>query len=425
MTILKLAQESGVSIPTLCHDYHLPPAGACRICLVEDERTGTLLASCVTPIASGMVINTASPKVIERRKIIVKLMLASHPDSCLVCDKGNRCELRRIASDMGIGLVELERIPQRATIEEVNPFIERDLSKCILCAKCIRACQDLVVEGAIDYIHRGFTSTPATLNNMPLEGSECTFCGTCVALCPTGALMEKERSYRGTTATAVSTTCPFCGCGCSVCLEVKNNHIVRTRPGKDGAVNNGALCVRGSYGYDFAHSSERLTRPLIKVNGSFEEVSWQQALDMVATELKRIKKSHGSNSLAVLGSSKCTNEENYLLNRLYGSASRVGLGWTLGSPGTTSSLDNLEQSEVILVIGANPTSSAPIVGYAIKRAVKHKGARLLLVNPQQTALSSFAHLWLKPEIGTDVALINGLNRYRRSSHKRVSQSDYH
>ena len=426
MTVLQLARESGVQIPTLCYDSDLTSVGACRICLVEDERSGRLLASCATPIEAGMVINTASPRVLERRKFVVELMLASHPDSCLVCDKGNRCELRRIASDMGIGLVKLQKIPQKAVIEEVNPFIERDLSKCILCAKCIRADHELVVQGAIDYIDRGFVSRPATLNDMPLEKSECTFCGTCVALCPTGALTEKEKSYRGTAATTVLTICPFCGCGCSICLEVKDNHIVRVRPGKDSAVNRGALCVRGSYGYDFVHSLDRLTNPLRRVNGGFEEISWEQALESVAAELKRIKEAHGPNSLAILGSSKCTNEENYLLqrftrgvlgtnnidngNRLYGSASRVGLGWTLGSPGTTSTLDDIEQSGVILVIGANPVSSAPVVGYAIKRAVRHKGAKLILVDPRQTELSSFAHLWLRPKVSTDVALINGLAR---------------
>jgi len=371
-----------------------------------------------------MVINTESPRVLERRKTIIKLILASHPDSCLVCDKGNRCELRQIASEMGIGEVEFQKIPQLATIEEVNPFIERDLSKCILCAKCIRADHELVVECAIDYIHRGFASKPATLNDMSLEKSECTFCGTCVAICPTGALMEKQRAYRGTTATNVSTTCPFCGCGCSINLEVKDNQIVRARPGKESAVNRGTLCVKGSYGYDFVHSSERLTSPLVKVNGDFEAVSWEQALDLVASKLNQIKEAHGPSSLALLSSSKCTNEENYLLqrlargvlstnnidngSRLYSAASIIGLGSAVGFPGTTSPLDGLEQSEVILVIGANLTSSAPAVGYAVKRAVKYKGAKLLLVDPQQTRLSSFAHLWLRPKIGTDVALINGL-----------------
>ena len=424
MTILDLARESGVDIPTLCHDSHLDPIGACRICIVEDERSGALMASCVTPIAPGMVINTESPRVQERRKTIIKLMLASHPDSCLVCDKGNRCQLRKVASDMGIGLVEFQRIPQLATIEEVNPFIERDLSKCILCAKCIRACQELVGEGALEYFGRGFVSKPATLGDLPLEKSECTFCGTCVALCPTGAIMEKDKVYTGTTTTAVNTICPFCGCGCGVYLEVKDNRLVRVRPDADNPLNRGTLCVKGSYGCDFVHSPERLTSPLVKVNGNFEVVSWEEALGVVADAFKRIKETHSSNSLAVFGSSKCTNEENYLLqrfarcvlgtnnidngSRLYNAATHVGLWETVGCRGTTNSFDDLERSQVILVIGVDPTSSAPLVEYAIKRAVKRKGAKLLLVDPRQTKLASWAHLWLKLKVGTDVALINGM-----------------
>lgn len=426
MTILDLARESGIDIPTLCYDPCLIPTGACRVCLVEDESSGALVAACVTPIRRGMVINTRSARVMERRKVIVQLLLASHPDSCLVCDKGNRCQLRKLASEMGIGLPEFQRIPQMHAIEEVNPFIERDLSKCILCAKCIRADHELVVEGAIDYIGRGFTSKPATLNDMPLEKSECTFCGTCVALCPTGALAEKEMTYRGTTTTTVETVCPFCGCGCGLCLEIKDNYLVRVRPSAKSPVNHNTLCVRGSYGYDFVHSPDRLTSPLIKMNGDFQMASWEQALNLVSDEFKRIKERHGPDSLAILGSSKCTNEENYLLqrfargvlgtnnidngSRIYSSPSRIGLGWTIGIPGTTNSLDDLERSEVIMVIGANPAISAPVVGYAIKRAVRYKGAKLVLIDPKETPLTPFAHLWLKPRIGTDVALINGLAR---------------
>ncbi|MGQ9545669.1 MAG: formate dehydrogenase subunit alpha [Dehalococcoidia bacterium] len=424
MTILELARESGIEIPTLCHDDNLPSTGACRICLVENEQNGTLLASCVTPIASGMIINTHSPRVVERRKTIVKLMLASHPDSCLVCDKGNRCQLRQVASDLGIGLVELQRIPQMIAIEDVNPFLERDLSKCILCAKCIRACQELVVEGAIDYFGRGFTTIPATLNNLPLEKSECTFCGTCVALCPTGALSEKEKTYRGTTQTIVQTTCPFCGCGCNICLEVKDARVVRVEPERQSPVNKGTLCVRGSYGCDFVHSPARLLNPMVKVNGNFEESSWDKALELVAIQLRQIKDEYGSDSLAVFGSSKCTNEENYLLQRfartvlatnnidnggrLYNSASLVGLGSSLSFSGSTNYLSDLEQTDLVLVVGADPSSSAPIVSYAIKRAVKQRGAKLLLIDPRRTKLALFAHLWLRPRIGTDVALINGL-----------------
>lgn len=424
MTILDLAEESGVSIPTLCHDRHLNPIGACRICLVEDERSGALFASCVTPIAPGMVINTNSPRVMEHRKTIVELMLASHPDSCMVCDKGNRCQLRQLASDMNIGFIDLQRVPQLTTIAEVNPFIERDMSKCILCAKCIRADQELVVIGAIDYFQRGFVTKPATLNDLPLELSECTFCGTCVAMCPTGALMEKDRTYRGTIQTTVSTVCPFCGCGCGLQLEVKGNQLVRSTPDNKNTINNGTLCVRGSYGCDFVHSPERLTSPLIISDGDFQETSWEQALELVASEFARISDKYGPDSLAVISSSKCTNEENYLIqkfarcvlgtnnidngSRLYDSATRTGLGPTIGYVGTTKDLSALEQSEVILVIGADPTSSAPIVGYAIKRAVKYGGASLILVDSLQGKLSAFADYWLKPRAGTELILLNTL-----------------
>jgi formate dehydrogenase alpha subunit len=424
MTVLELARESGIDVPTLCYDPNLIPIGACRLCLVEDERTGNLLASCVTPIAPGMVINTESPKVQERRKTIIKLILSTHPDSCLVCDKGNRCELRHIASDLGVGETGLSRILPPATIEEVNPFIERDLSKCILCAKCIRADHELVVEGAIDYANRGFASRPATLHDLALENSECTFCGTCISICPTGALMERQREHRITATTTVSTICPLCGCGCGVDLEIKNNKIVRAVPGTESPVNHGTLCVKGSYGLDFIHNPERLTAPLIKTNGDFEPASWEQALDLISSEFNRIKGAHGSDSLSVLISSEGTNEESYLLqklarlaigtnnvdnsSRLYSAASIAGLGSAVGFPGSTCMMDSIDKSEVILVIGANLTSSAPAVGYAVKRAVKYKGAKLILIDPQQIKLSAFAHQWLKPKIGTDVALINGL-----------------
>jgi len=371
-----------------------------------------------------MVINTASPRVLERRRIIVKLMLASHPEACLVCDKGNRCELRQIASDLDVGLVEFQRIYQPTTIQDVNPFIERDLSKCILCAKCIRVDQELVVEGVIDYIDRGFKAKPATLNNAPLEQSECTFCGTCVAVCPTGALMETKRSYGGSTTAAVSTVCPLCGCGCHIILELKGDRIVRAKPDEDSPVNHGALCAKGSYGCDFVHSPERLSRPLVRKNGNLEETSWEEALDLVVTELGRIAEAEGPNALAVLGSAKCTNEENYVLqrfargvlgtnnidngSRLYSASSRIGLGLTLGIPGSPGTLDDLERSDVIMVVGADPSSSAPIVGYAIKRAVRYKGAKLVLIDPRKTKLAVFADLWLRPRIGSDVALINGM-----------------
>jgi len=226
MTILELAKEIGIEIPTLCYDSHLTSVGACRICLVENEKTKALVASCVTPISSGMVINTNSPRVIEARKTIVELMLSNHPDSCMVCDEGNHCQLRKIASDLGVRLVEFERLRTPLPIKELNPFIQRDLSKCILCGKCVRVCQEFEIIGAIDYSFRGYDSKPSTLHEKPLEESECTFCGTCVSMCPVGALSEKGRKYRGSPEKSVDTTCSFCGCGCGFYLETKDDEII-------------------------------------------------------------------------------------------------------------------------------------------------------------------------------------------------------
>ncbi|NLA11022.1 MAG: molybdopterin-dependent oxidoreductase [Firmicutes bacterium] len=423
LTILELARESGITIPTLCDHASLSPIGACRICIVENEANGALLASCVTPIAPGMIINTESPRVLEHRRMILKLMLASHPDSCLVCDKGNRCELRQLAAELGVGFIDLDRIPQPAVTEEVNPFLLRDMSKCILCARCIRACQELVIAGALDYYGRGFSTKPATLAQLPLEDSECTFCGTCVALCPTGALLEREPLYRGSTGVSVETTCPYCSCGCTLSLEIKDDRVVRAVPG-NGSSSPGTLCVRGSYGCDFIHSPERLTRPLLKENGTFKEVSWEEALAATAAAFTGICAASGPESMAVFGAANCTNEENYLLQRfaravlgtnnidngssLYYGSARRGFYDSIGFPGITYSLDDLARADVIMVIGADPAATAPLVSYGIKRAVKLHGAKLILIEPRKTELALFADCWLRPRVGTDLALLSAM-----------------
>jgi formate dehydrogenase alpha subunit len=424
VTVLEIARESGVDIPTLCHHPYLPPTGACRICLVEDQRTGTLLVSCVTAIEPGMQIDTRSPRVLGRRKAVVELMLASHPDTCMVCDKGNRCDLHRVASEMGIGVPSLERIPQYAAIVDLNPFIVRDMGKCILCGRCVRACQELVVEGAVDFLGRGFGTRPATVGDRPLEESECTFCGTCVAMCPTGALAERAAQGVGTTSAVVSTTCPFCGCGCSVALEVSDDRIIRARPAAGSPVNRGTLCVKGAYGYDFVHSSERLRTPLVRHGDDLEPASWEEALAVASEHLKRLRTTAGPEAIAVLGTPTGTNEENYLLQwfarsvlgtpnidngaHLSEAPNYAGLGGTTGYPGTVGTVPDIESAEVILVIGTDLSASAPAVGYAVKRAVTQRGARLILVDPRRTALVRFAHLWLRPTPGTDIALVNGL-----------------
>ncbi len=426
MTILELAREVGVRIPTLCHDPCLKPFGACRICVVEDESTGRLLASCVTPIAPRMRILTRSEAVLDTRRVILKLMMANHPESCLVCDKGNQCQLRQLAAEMGIGMVDYDRIPSYAGLKDLNPFIVRDLSKCIMCAKCIRADHELVVVGALDYLHRGFHARPATLMDGPLEGSGCTFCGTCVSMCPTGALMEKDLPYRGTVGKRSAITCSFCGCGCSLWVHTLQGRLVKVTPKVEDSVNRATLCVRGHYGSDYLIHPERLKSPLIRRDGELRPASWEEAMEEVTQALRKISDYSGPTSVGLFGSAQCTNEENYLLQRLarkslgtphvdngarfHAISSVLALRSSLGIGATTNSLDDLESSQVILMVGAHPTESHPVAGYHIKRSVRHTGARLIMVSPFEDGMSRMAHLWLRNSPGSELPVIWGIMR---------------
>ena len=419
MTILELAREVGIHIPTLCDDQFLKPVGACRICLVEEEKSGRLLASCVTPIAAGMTINTRSRAVIENRKIIVKLMLASHPESCLLCEKGNRCRLRKLAGDLGIGRLDYYPVPNFTGTQELNPFIMRDLSKCILCGKCIRADHELVVVGALDYLNRGFDSSPATLFDGPLETSECTFCGTCVSMCPTGALFERGKPHAGTIGARTATICSYCGCGCNIFLETVENRLISVSPNPANDINGKTLCVRGHYGHDYVHHPDRLRRPLIRKDGVLCEVGWDEALDFAAEGLKNAYSRYGSGAVSFLGSSKCSNEENYLFQKIartiFGTNNidtlgRLHSGTSLESipfDAMTNSLQDIEDSDVILVIGSNPPTSHPVAGYRIKRA-HLKGAKIIVVDPKRTGLAGFSAVWVPIRPGTDEILLNGI-----------------
>jgi predicted molibdopterin-dependent oxidoreductase YjgC len=263
-----------------------------------------------------MVINTESPRVLEARRTVVELLLASHPDSCIVCDKGNRCQLRKIASDLGVGEVRFSPMRHYYPLEDGNPFIERDLTKCIFCGKCVRGCQELMEIGAIDCAYRGFDSIPVTPLEVPLEQSPCEFCGLCVSLCPTGALSEKMKKYEGRETRRVRTICPFCGCGCGIYLEMRDQKVIGVSADSENPVNEMCLCVKGRFGYDFINHPDRLTKPLVRRNGNLEEASWDEALDLVATGLRDIRDNGGADSIACLSSAKSTNEENYLMQKL-------------------------------------------------------------------------------------------------------------
>ena len=424
-SILNAALENGIRVPTLCHHPHLEPVGACRLCLVEDETTGRIMASCVTPVAPTMAIRTDSPSIKTHRNNIIRLMMANHPESCIVCSQGNRCELRQIAAELGVGQIDLYPMPHYTGLEEANPFIIRDLSKCILCGKCIRADHELVVVGAIDYNLRGFRSRPATVHEMPLEKSSCTFCGTCVSMCPTGALSLKNTRYVSSPQKESLTVCGFCGVGCSLVMGSVDDQIVEVNPShKEKTVNRSTLCVRGHFIHDYLNVSERLTTSLIRKEGELSPANWDEALEVVAQGLVSIKKKYGPQSVAFLGSSKCTVEENYLFQKMarvilgtnnvdngsYGSGRAVIslVSERLDNGGRITPLAGLDKAEVIFVMGADPTETVPVVGYYLKRASRIRGIPLIVADPRKTGLVPFSSLWLPLSPNSDVELINGL-----------------
>ncbi|MBW1712913.1 MAG: molybdopterin-dependent oxidoreductase, partial [Deltaproteobacteria bacterium] len=424
-TILEVARDHGIDIPTLCHHDMLRPIGACRLCQVEDEKRGLILPACVTTVQPDMEIQTHSERVVRNRRNIVRLLLASHPESCLVCEKGNRCELRKLAAEMGIGEHGLDPMPYHPGVIDLNPNIARDLSKCILCAKCIRADQETVVEGVIDYHERGFDAHPGTLFMAPLEDSECTFCGTCLSVCPTGALQERNKPRLDHAGARTPSVCSWCACGCSIFIEHNNSEVLGVSPtARPDTANGISLCVKGHFGHDYLSSPERLRRPLIKTEEGFEAIGWDQALDLAADKLGQIKADHGSGALGFIGGSRSTNEENLLFKKLaqeaLGSdnlASLSGLYWgpaaevlkeATGFAAGTGSLKDLEASDLTIVIGADPTRTAPLVGYHLKRAVRFNHKKMILIDPLGTKLAPFAQVWLRPQPAADRAVLAGL-----------------
>ena len=428
-SILEVAEENGIKIPKLCYHPDLKPFGACRMCLVEDEKTGRLVASCVTPVAPDMLIQTATDRIIKHRRNIARLMIAEHPESCIVCSKGNRCQLRWVAAQLGLGETDLYHMPNYKPFEEANPFIIRDLSKCILCGKCIRADHELVAVGAIDYNLRGFGSRPATVHEVGLEQSNCTFCGTCVSMCPTGALSAKNTQYIGSPEREAVSVCGFCAVGCLLAMGVTDNRIIDVNPAHEQqSVNGATLCVRGHFAHDFLNSPERLISPMARNNGDqnnneLAPVAWDDALDLVAQRLLEVKNKNGPQSIAFLGSTKCSNEENYLFQRiarvqigtnnidnggyLFGQSLMKVLDEKTDGGYRRTRLVDLEKAEAILIMGANPTHSVPVVSYYLKRAA-HRGIPLIVVDPRKTELASFASIWLSIKPQTDLELINGL-----------------
>ncbi len=323
-TILKAAQKAGAFIPTLCHDDELSNPGACRLCVVEVKGARNLVASCVTDANEGMVVETASPIVIDARKTILELMLANHPEDCLTCHQSGACKLQDYAYFYDIKPGSLGGVAHQYDLEDDNLFIVRNMNKCILCGKCVRVCKEKQGRAVIDFAYRGFRTKVTTALDQPLADSVCVSCGSCVAVCPTGALTEKAMlgKARKWEVEKVRTTCPFCGVGCNFDLNVHQGKVIGVTSNPDSPANGRDLCVKGRFGVNYVHHPQRLTQPLIKKNGEFVESSWDEALDLVASKLGAIKGKYGSDSIAALSSARCTNEENYLMQKFM----RAGVG---------------------------------------------------------------------------------------------------
>ncbi len=321
-TILDAARALDIDIPTLCHHETLDPTEACRLCVVEVEGRADLAPSCGTPLVDGMVLFTESESVVAARRLILDLLLSDHPLVCMTCEQTGACELQDHCYRYGIEGSSYAGEKRELPIESDNPMIERDMNKCILCGKCVRVCHEVQVTDAIDFTQRSFDARIAGPFDKPLDISFCRFCGQCVDICPTGAIVNKQlKGVRKWDRKKVRTTCPFCGVGCNFDLNVASGRVVGVTAAYDAPVNQGSLCVKGRFHTDFITSPDRITTPLIKRDGVFEEASWDEALGLVAERLLEIKAENGPMAIGVLGSARCTNEENYLLQRL----TRAGL----------------------------------------------------------------------------------------------------
>jgi predicted molibdopterin-dependent oxidoreductase YjgC len=320
-TILEVARGAGIdTIPTLCYLKDTTATGSCRICIVEVEGWRTLPTACTTVAAPGMVIQTESARVDAARKMVIELLLASGNHNCLVCEANGVCELQALAYRYQVTTPTFAYPPDTPYYyEDNNELILRDFSKCIMCGRCVRACNEKQVNQAISIGYRGAHNKIVTRSDNTYIDSDCVFCGECVQSCPVGALLEKKAMglARSWETQKVRTTCPYCGVGCQLWLHVKDGRIVKVTGVEDAAPNQGRLCVKGRFGYDFIYSPERLTMPLIKTNGEFREASWDEALDLVANKLKETIAKHGPDAIAGVSCARSLNEDSYQMQKLF------------------------------------------------------------------------------------------------------------
>ena len=436
-TVLEAARSADIYIPTLCYDPDLSPYGGCCLCVVEVEGMRGLPTSCTTPVTDGMVVHTDSTLVNQSRRTTVELIMANHHGDCLACDKNQDCDLQKVARYVGVDDEHFERMRKSdyiIDIDDSHPAFTRDLNKCILCGRCVRACNEIAGVGAIDLAFRGFTSKVSTFGDKPILQSVCEGCGECLERCPTGALICEDRPQA---TREVKTICPYCGVGCSIYLGIRNNEIVSVRGDKESPVNQGGLCVKGRFGFDFLTHSDRLTKPLIRregwskdveVNGNFKDIfreaTWDEALDLVAAKMSETKSENGPDSLGVLSSAKFTNEENYLVQkfaravlgtnnvdhcaRLCHASTVAGAAIAFGDGAMSNSIADFKKADLLFIIGSNTTECHPIIGRYVRQAVQSGRTKLIVADPRTILLAKKADVHLRQKPGSDVALLNAM-----------------
>ncbi len=431
-SLMRAAVEAGTQIPKLCATDSLEPFGSCRLCLVEIEGRRGFPASCTTPAEAGMKVRTQSPKLADLRRGVMELYISDHPLDCLTCSANGDCELQDMAGTVGLrdvryGYEGLNHLKDQA--DTSNPYFTYDPSKCIVCNRCVRACEETQGTFALTISGRGFESRVSAGESQAFMDSECVSCGACVDACPTATLMEKTVIEAGQPDHSVLTTCAYCGVGCGFKADMKGSEVVRMTPWKDGKANEGHACIKGRFAWGYTTHKDRILKPMIrsKITDPWQEVSWETAIGHAASEFRRIQNKFGVDSIGGITSSRCTNEETYLVQKLvrasFGnnnvdtcarvchSPTGYGLGQTYGTSAGTQTFKSIEKADVILVIGANPTDAHPVFGSRMKKRLR-EGARLIIVDPRKIELVSAPHikadyhLQLRP--GTNVAIVNAL-----------------
>ena len=421
ISILDACRSVELSIPTLCNDERLKPIGSCRMCLVEVQGHPHPLTSCNTPLADGMAISTHTTALEQERTMLLRMLAQDHPadEFRLFPDK----DFHLLASKYGLTETDFDGCHSTELVDDSHPYIHVDMSQCILCYRCVRICEEVQGQFVWQVLNRGHETRIVPDSGTTLAASSCVSCGACVDTCPTGALEDKSILQRGVATEWTKTTCPYCGTGCEMKVGTRENQLVSISPVLDAPVGKGHLCVKGRYAFDFVSSKDRITNPMIRHNGEWKSVSWEEAISFTAKRLQQIAREYGPDSIAVLGSARGTNEENYLAQkfarvvvgtnnvdccaRVCHTPTAAAMKLMLGTGAATNSYNDIELAQTILLCGTNATENHPIIGARIKQAAI-KGAQLIVIDPRTIELAQYAAIHLQCRPGTNILLLNSI-----------------